>query len=196
MKSTLRVAAGVALLIGVLGPTSLLAAVTVETFESFPENTVLTTQISGLTISAPGGQPLIREASSPLVPGQPNGLAHFPYTDFPAYLNIDFAPGTSTIGGLIDFGVVGSGVGLTAYSGLGQTGSILGTTSTTTQTFISLTAAGIRSARFETLSTDATYLLDNLTYELVPEPASIGGLCLGVILICGAASRSRRIKNV
>ncbi|MEX2317418.1 MAG: PEP-CTERM sorting domain-containing protein [Pirellulales bacterium] len=191
MSLSMRVTAAVALVIGVLGRAPVFAAATVQTFESFPENTVLTTQIPGLTISAPGGTPLIREASTPLVPGEPKGLAHIPYDDFPAFLNIDFAPGTNTVGALIDFGVVGSGVGLTAYAGPGQTGGVLGTTSTTTESFLSLSAAGIRSARFETLSANASYLIDNLTYELVPEPATIGGLCLGMLLLVGSGTRNR-----
>jgi len=141
------------------------AEVIVETFEGFPAETVLTTQIPGLTIAAPpSGTPTVLVATSPTVPGEPNGLAHIPYFDYPDYLLIDFYPTVDTVGAIIDFGAPGEGVRLTAYDGPGATGNVLGTAETITEIFISVEAGGIVSARFETLGL-ATYLIDNLTYQ-------------------------------
>ena len=157
------------------------AALTVETFESFSTGTILTNQIPGLEISAPPtGVSEIRTASNPVVPGEPQGLAHIPYLVEPNYLVIDFLPGANQAGAIVDFGTIGSGVAVTAFDGAGATGNILGTQSTTTETFIGVVAAGIRSIRFENLG-GASYLIDNLTYELVPEPSSLILLSLGLL---------------
>ena len=56
-----------------------------------------------------------------------------------------------------------NGVQLTAYDGPDGTGNVLGTASTTTESFIAVRAPNIRSAIFESLG-GATYLIDNLTY--------------------------------
>lgn len=140
-------------------------ALTVETFESFAVETVLTTQIPGLIISADDGMPTIKQASLPVVPGEPHGLAHIPYFSKPDRLQIDFEPSSSTAGAIVDFGGIGSGVRMTAYSGPNGTGITLGTVITQSEGFIGIDAPGIRSVRFETLP-GATYLIDNLTYKL------------------------------
>ncbi len=136
----------------------------VETFEGFPVGTVLTTQIPGLTISASTGTATVQTASSPVVPGEPQGLAHLPYFDYPDYLIIDFSPMVSFVGAIVDFGQVDSGVMLTVYDGPGGTGNLLGSMATTDEVFISVGGVTIASARFETLGED-TYLIDNLTYD-------------------------------
>jgi len=82
----------------VLIATSCAATQVVETFESYTHGTVLTDQIPGLLISAPpSGTPMVREASEPTIPGEPMGLAHIPYEDFPDYLLIDFNPSVTIV---------------------------------------------------------------------------------------------------
>jgi hypothetical protein len=141
------------------------SALTVETFESFREDTVLSTQIPGLSISADDGTPTVVDADNPVIPGESLGLAHLPYFNEPDILQINFEPSTSTAGAFIDFGNVGSGIRITAYSGPNATGDVLGTSQTQTESFIGVTAPGIRSVRFENVG-GATYLIDNLTYRI------------------------------
>ena len=96
------------------------------------------------------------------------GLAHIPYLDQPDYLIIDFSPMVSFVGAIVDFGMIDSGVMLTAYDGPGGTGNLLGSMATIDEVFISVSDVMIASARFETLGSDDTYLIDNLTYGHSP----------------------------
>ncbi|MFT5283862.1 MAG: hypothetical protein ACI8TQ_000012 [Planctomycetota bacterium] len=138
---------------------------TVETFESFADNTVISNQLAGLTISAGSGIPTVVTATFPVVPGEPKGLAHIPFLDPPDLLLLDFTTTSRTVGVILDFGGFSEGVTLTAFDQPGGMGNILGQVTAFEEVFISIDACGIKSAVFQT-NPSATYLIDNLTYEL------------------------------
>jgi hypothetical protein len=136
-----------------------------------------------------GGNANISTASSPVVPGQPQGI----YNDAPGVFSngfefplvFDFNTVGGSIGAIVDFGVVGAGLMITAFDGPGGTGNNLGSAMTTTEVFIGVTASGIRSAIFQNINqaSPASWLLDNLTYDTsssVPEPTTLLLLGLGL----------------
>jgi len=170
-------------------PAAVHAVPIVETFESYASGTTITNQLTGLSVVAQnGGNAKIETASSPVVPGQAQGI----YNDAPGVFSTGFEFGLifnfdeigSSIGAIVDFGTLGSGVMMTAFDGLNGSGNVLGITSTTTETFISVAAAGIKSAIFENVNANdpGSWLLDNLTYEVskVPEPASLALMAFGL----------------
>lgn len=156
------------------------AAVVIESFESFTPGTIITDQIAGLAVSAAmGGNAVISLASDPVLPFEPHGL----YNDAPGQFDrgfefaliFDFVTSGFTIGAIVDFGEIGTGLQVVAYDGPNGTGNVLGIASTTTETFIGVTAPGIKSAVFSQAGdTPATWLIDNLTYEtIVPAPPAL-----------------------
>ncbi len=173
-------------------------SVTVETFDGFSDGTVLTTQISGLSISAPGGDAQVNQgvlfSNAPAPPSSPTGCTS---GCFEGPIAIDFLTPTNTISALVElFPISGdSGLALVAYSGLGLTGSILGIDFTATDgDILSVVFSNIRSALFITIDGGFTaYSLDNLTYDLspVPLPAAAWLFISGILGLAGFARRKR-----
>lgn len=174
------------------------AALIVENFESFGDGTIITNQLTGLTVTAAdGGDASIASASFPVVAGEPLGIYNTAGSiGFQSALIFDFLTLGSSIGAIVDFGGFGTGLQIVAYDGVGGTGNILGTASTLTEAFIGVNAVGIRSAVFSQAGqTNATWLLDNLTYDTdpgtrVPVPATLALFGLGL----AGLSWSRRKK--
>jgi hypothetical protein len=191
---------GAAILI--IGAPAANAALIVETFESFADGQTITNQLTGLMVTAANsGNAKIATASAPVVPGEPLGIYNDAAgqfsTGFEFPLIFDFTGVGSSIGAIVDFGVVGAGLTLIAYDGAGGTGNVLGTASTTTEQFIGVNAAGIQSAVFQQTNPQvaASWLLDNLTYNTgpsvsVPVPGTI--VLLGLGLAGFTAGRNRK----
>lgn len=172
-----------------------------ETFEGFGAGDTITTQLAGMTVSAEGsGDAMIAVASSPVVLGEPLGIYNSTPgafgSGFEFSLTFDFIGVASQIGALVDFGSVGGGLMLEIFDGVGGTGTSLGTASVTTETFLGLSAAGIKSAVFSQAGSGATWMLDNLAYtydDMAPAvPLPAGGLLLLSGLIGGGAMARRR----
>lgn len=85
---------------------------------------------------------------------------------------------------------------LEIFDGVGGTGTSLGAASVTSETFLGLSATGIKSAVFSQVGTGATWMLDNLTYtydDIAPAvPLPAGGLLLLSGLIGGGALARKR----
>ena len=129
----------------VLAVASSATAETVLNFDELglPDDTVITDQYAeeGVIFSAPGGDALLVTATSPIFPPEPQGL-YSPFFQEP--LVADIADGASMVGVWIDFNGVGTGMKIEAFDGSGGTGQLLGSDSTTSETFISVSAMIIR----------------------------------------------------
>lgn len=188
-------------LIALAGASSAATMTVTETFESFSSGDTITTQLDGLTVSAEGsGEAMIASASFPVVAGEPLGIYNTSTgplgTGFELSLTFDFIGVASQIGALVDFGNSGDGLMLEIFDGVGGTGTSLGAASVTTETFLGLSATGIKSAVFSQVGTGATWMLDNLTYtydDIAPAvPLPAGGLLLLSGLIGGGALARKR----
>jgi hypothetical protein len=157
-----------------------------------PSGTILTNQYQaqGVVFAPLNGQLELRTASNPIFPGDPMGLAEIPYWTSVIFANF---PGTAAVeaGAYIDFGNIGNGVKIEAFSGENGAGTLLGSASTTTETLISVSAAGIRSVKFSDLGPAGTvsYLIDHFTFTLAPAPGSVACVTAGAML---TARRRRR----
>ncbi len=161
-------------------------AQTVLTFDDLglPHGTIITNQYvgQGVLFSPLNGQLELQLATSPVFPGDPMGLAEIPYLE--SVIIVDFLPGASSAGAWIDFGGVGDGVMLEAFDGPGGTGNLLGSISTTTESFLGLELPGIKSVRFEKVPGGVTtFLIDNFTFTLVPGPGTLSLLALGGLIV-------------
>ena len=153
---------------------SVATAETVLNFDGLglPDQTVITDQYAddGVIFSAPGGAAVVTTASFPIFPLEPQGL-YSNAGDRPFFVEplvADIADGASMVGVWIDFGAtVGTGMKIEAFDGSGGTGQLLGSDSTTSETFISVSALTIRSVVISQVNdADATtYLIDNFTFE-------------------------------
>ena len=153
------------------------------------DDSLVTNQYPGVTFSAtPGGSTRIVTATSPIFPGDPQGL----YNDDPGSLGygftepiiVDFSIAVSSAGAFVDFGGFGDGIRVDAFDATGGSGALLGSDSTVEESFIGVSAPGIRSVVFSQNGPDiATYLIDHVTY--VPEPSSLVFLGLGGLICFG-----------
>lgn len=193
----LKLVAGAAC-IAVASATSCFAATVTENFESFANGDIVTS-LTGLTITATdGGSPTIATATSPVVAGEPQGLFNGP--SFIPSLIFDFVGVGSAIGAIVDFGSVGTGLQIEAFDGAGGSGSLLSSASTITESFLGVSTAGIKSVVFSQAGgTQASWLLDNLTYTyddtaVSPVPLPAGGLLLlgGFGLLAGLKRKKKR----
>jgi hypothetical protein len=165
------------------------AAPVVQGFEDFPIGTAIDSQIAGLTVFAPAGHAVVVQATAPLKPSEPRGLISDEDDSSP--LVITFESPVVSAGALIDFGNYFAGLRLTAFTGEAGTGDVVDTVTTQLEGFLSVSGTGIRSIVFEEgdLGTFSTFLIDDLTYEFVPEPTS--SLLLGMGLALQAVARRR-----
>ncbi len=136
-----------------------------------PDDTVITDQYAdeGVIFSAPGGDAVVITASFPIFPLEPQGL-YSNAGDQPFFMEpivADIADGASMVGVWIDFGSVVSGMKIEAFDGFGGTGQLLGSDSTTSETFISVSALIIRSVVISQVNDEdsTTYLIDNFTFD-------------------------------
>ncbi len=150
-----------------------------------PDDTVISNQYAaqGVVFSPQDGQVLLRTATLPLFPNEPQGIAEIPY--YTSVIIADFTPDATLAGAWIDFGMAGNGVKIEAFDGPGATGNLLASASTMSETYLGVTANGIASVRFSNVSDDpeVTWLLDHFTFELIPEPGTAALLVLGALAI-------------
>ena len=162
---------GGAVVLAVVSPAT---AETVLNFDELglPDDTVITDQYAeeGVIFSAPGGDAVVTTASFPIFPQEPQGL-YSNAGDRPFFVEplvADIADGASMVGVWIDFGAtVGTGMKIEAFDGSGGTGQLLGSDSTTSETFISVSALIIRSVVISQVNDEdaTTFLIDNFTFE-------------------------------
>ena len=166
-------------------------AQTVLTFDDLGlrHGTIITDQYvgQGVLFSPLNGQLELRTATYPIFPEDPMGLAEILY--FESVIIVDFLPGASSAGAWIDFSTGSAGLMLEAFDGPGGTGNLLGSTTTTTESFLGLELPGIKSVRFEsTPNATSAFLIDNFTFTLVPAPGTLSLFALGGVIV----SRRRR----
>ncbi len=158
----------------VLAVSTVQAGVTVLTFDDLglPNNTIITDQYAdqGVIFSPQDGMLELRTASTPIFPDEPQGLAEIPYGE--SVIIADFLSITNAAGAWIDFGGVGNGVILEAFDGPGATGNLLVSNTTTSEEFLGVEVAGIRSVRFMKAGGIVTFLIDN--FEFQSEAACFG----------------------
>ena len=162
-------------------------AQTVLTFDDLGlrHGTIITNQYvgQGVLFSPLNGQLELRTATVPVFPGDPMGLAEIPY--FESVIIVDFLPGATSAGAWIDFGDGPSpDVMLEAFDGPGGTGNLLGSISTTTESFLGLELIGIKSVRFESAPNGTSaFLIDHFTFTLVPGPGTLSLFALGGLIV-------------
>jgi hypothetical protein len=153
------------------------SAADVLTFDDLqlPAGSIITNQYAarGVILSPLNGQLQLVQATGPLFPQQPIGLAEIPFST--SVIVADFPTGASSAGAFIDFGNIGAGVQIQAFDGPGATGNLVGSASVTSEVFLGVSAPLIRSIRFSNVgSLVTTYLIDNLTFVLIPAPSAAG----------------------
>lgn len=161
-------------------------AQTVLTFDDLglPHGTIITNQYvgQGVLFSPLNGQLELQLATFPVFPGDPMGLAEIPY--FESVIIVDFLPGATSAGAWIDFGIGRPGVMLEAFDGPAGTGNLLGSITTTTESFLGLELPGIKSVRFESAPNGTSaFLIDHFTFTLVPAPGTLALLALGGLIV-------------
>jgi hypothetical protein len=166
------------------------AAQEVLTFDDLglPVDTIITDQYAsrGVLLSPQDGALRLQEASYPIFPAEPMGLAEIPY--WTSVIIADFPRGAISAGAWIDFGLEGDGVKIEAFDGPGATGSLLAASTTSAEEFLGVEASGIRSVRFSNAGAARTsYLIDNFTF-VVPAPGAGALVALGTLVV----SRRRR----
>ena len=156
-----------------------------------PDGTIITDQYAdlGITFSVPGGSALLMTARFPIFPGEPQGLQHGEVEDVAIITDRETGFGP-LVGAWIDFGSVGDGVMIEAFDGPGGTGNLLGSDSTLTESFISVSAPNIQSVVFSQVGGGATYLIDNFTFQLIPAPSGLA--LLGMAGLLGTGRRRRQ----
>jgi len=164
------------------GLQSATAAPIVQSFENFPVGTPIDTQIPGIIVFAPAGQAVVVRATTPLFPSEPQGLIS--RDDQSAPLLITFSSSVTFAGAAIDFGNDFAGLRLTAFSGPAGMGDLVDAVTTQREGFLSVSGQVIRSIVFEEgdLGSFSTFLIDNLTYEFIPEPSTASLILFGLAL--------------